>query len=107
LPPSHDGDGQQGGYPMTRLLPVALVLAAGAFAAPAFAQDAATMVCKDYSAMDNTGKMGMVAELESMNSQMSSDQTVSSDDISTMLNTECAKDPNKLLQDVMKDMKKM
>ena len=65
------------------------------------------MVCKDYSAMDNAGKMATVAELQSMNSQMSSDQSMSSEDISTMLNTDCAKDPDKLLQDAMKEMKKM
>ena len=92
---------------MSRLFTVAFALVAGALAVPAFAQDAATMVCKDYAAMDNAGKMATVAELESMNSEMASGQTTSSEDISTMLNTECAKDPDKLLQDAMKEMKKM
>ena len=32
---------------------------------------------------------------------------MSSEDIATALNTECAKDPDKLLQDAMKEMHKM
>ena len=90
---------------MKRLLTLAFV--AGAFAAPAFAQDAATAVCKDYAAMDNGGKMAMVAELQSMNSEMASAQTTSSDEIASALNEDCAKNPDKLLTDAMKEMHKM
>ncbi len=80
---------------------------AGAFVAPAFAQDAATMVCSDYAAMDDAGKMGMMADLQSMNAEMASSQTVSSEDIATYLNTECAAKPDELLSDAMKAMHKM
>ncbi len=90
---------------MTRLLTLAFV--AGILAGPVFAQDAATMVCKDYAAMDNAGKMAIIAELQSMNAEMASSQTTSSEDIATTLNTDCAKDPDKLLQDAMKEMHKM
>ena len=65
------------------------------------------MVCNDYAAMDNAGKMAVLAELQSMNAEMASGAEVSSDEIATALNTECAKDPNKLLQDAAKEMKKM
>ncbi len=40
------------------------VAIAGATSLPAFAQDAATMVCADYAAMDNAGQMAAIAELE-------------------------------------------
>jgi hypothetical protein len=80
---------------------------AGAFVAPAFAQDAATMVCSDYAALDNAGKMALMADLQSMNAEMASSQEVSSDDIATYLNTECASNPNELLSDAMKAMHKM
>ena len=86
---------------------VALALAVGTMAAPAFAADASTMVCKDYAKLDNAGKMATLAELQSMNSEMASGQTMSSEDIATDLNTECSKDPDKLLQDAMKEIKKM
>ena len=76
-----------------------------AFVAPAFAQDAATMACADYAAMDNAGKMAMTAELQSMNAEMATD--MSAEDIATALNTECAANPDKLLSDAMKEMKKM
>lgn len=90
---------------MTRLFTAALV--AGALAAPAFAQDAATMVCSDYAAMDNAGKMATMAELQSLNSEMSSGQSLSSEEIATMLNTECTKNPDQLVQDAMKEIHKM
>ena len=65
------------------------------------------MVCKDYAAMDNAGKMAILAELQSMNAEMASGTEVSSDEIAIRTNTECAKDPNNLLQDAAKEMKKM
>lgn len=51
--------------------------------------------------------MATLAELQSMNAEMASGQSVSSDEIAAMLNEECAKDPNKLLQEAAKEMKKM
>ena len=90
---------------MTRLLTLAFV--AGILAGPVFAQDAATMVCKDYAAMDNAGKMATIAELQSMNAEMASSKSTSSEDIATALNTDCAKDPDKLLQDAVKEIHKM
>jgi hypothetical protein len=76
-----------------------------ALVGPAFAQDAATAVCSDYAAMDNAGQMAMTAELQSMNSEMATD--MSSEEIATALNTECAENPDKLISDAMMEMKKM
>ena len=75
------------------------------FVAPAFAQDAATMACSDYAAMDNAGKMALMADLQSMNAEMATN--MSSEEIATALNTECAANPDKLLSDAVKEMKKM
>ncbi|MFO1210657.1 MAG: HdeA/HdeB family chaperone [Amaricoccus sp.] len=90
---------------MTRTL--AAILIAAAFTAPAFAQETKTLLCKDYAKMDNTQKMATLAELQTMNSEMASGQTVSSEELATSLNTECAKDPDKLVQDAMKEIHKM
>jgi hypothetical protein len=92
---------------MEMKLLIALASVVGMLSGPVLAQDAATVVCKDYAAMDNAGKMATLAELQSMNSEMASGQSMSSDEIATALNTECAKDPNKLLQDAMKEVHKM
>ncbi|MFO1143190.1 MAG: HdeA/HdeB family chaperone [Amaricoccus sp.] len=86
---------------------LALALAAGTMAAPALAQESKTLLCKDYAKLDNAGKMAILAELQSMNSEMASGQTVSSEELATSLNTECAKDPDKLVQDAMKEIHKM
>ena len=88
---------------MTRILLASAV--AVAFVAPAFAQDAATMACSDYAAMDNAGKMALMADLQSMNAEMATN--MSSEEIATALNTECAANPDKLLSDAVKEMKKM
>ena len=88
---------------MTRILWASAV--AVAFVAPAFAQDAATMACSDYAAMDNAGKMALMADLQSMNAEMATN--MSSEEIATALNTECAANPDKLLSDAVKEMKKM
>ena len=90
---------------MTRFLTAAIV--AFGLAAPALAQDAATMVCSEYAALDNAGQMAMLAELQSLNAEMASGQSMSSDEIATALNTECAANPDKLVSDAMKEMKKM
>jgi hypothetical protein len=55
--------------------------------------------------MDNAGQMAMIAELQSMNAEMATD--MSSEEIAAMLNTECADNPDKLVSDAMKEMKKM
>jgi hypothetical protein len=73
----------------------------------AFAQDAATMVCADYAAMDNAGQMAAVAELESMNSEMASGQGVSSAEIHQQLTAECGSAPDALVSDVWKKIKGM
>jgi streptomycin 6-kinase len=78
---------------------------AGAFVVPAFAQDAATAVCSEYAAMDNAGKMAILAELQSLNAEM--DTNMSSEEIATGLNTECAENPNALIMDAVKEVKKM
>ena len=90
---------------MTRLLTLAFV--AGILAGPVFAQDAATMVCKDYAAMDNAGKMAIIAELQSMNC---GDGVLPDDELGGHRDGaqhRCAKDPDKLLQDAMKEIHKM
>ena len=88
---------------MTRILTAAAL--AAALAAPALAQDAATMACKDYAAMDNAGQMAMLAELQSLNAEMST--KMSSEEIATALNTDCAANPDKLVSDAMKEVHKM
>jgi hypothetical protein len=90
---------------MKRLI-TAVALAVGLQAGTAFAQDAATAVCADYAAMDNAGKMAMQAELESMNSEMASSQEISSQDIESGLNDDCAANPDKLVSDAWKDLHK-
>ena len=78
---------------------------AGAFAVPAFAQDVASMACSDYAKLDDAGKMALMADLQSMNAEMASSQEVSSQDIASYLNTECASKPDRMLSDAMKGMK--
>jgi hypothetical protein len=84
---------------------VALALAASV--GPTLAQDAATMVCADYAALDNAGKMAVQAELESLNSEMASSQTVTSAEIEAGLNEDCAANPDKLVADAWKAIKGM
>jgi len=74
---------------------------------PALAQDAATLVCADYAKLDNAGKMAVQAELESLNSEMASSQTVSSADIEAGLNEDCSANPDKLVADAWKKIKGM
>jgi hypothetical protein len=88
---------------MTRFFTAAALVAA--LAAPALAQDAATMVCSEYAALDDAGKMAMMAELQSMNAEMATG--MSSEEIATGLNTDCTANPDKLVSDAMKELKKM
>jgi hypothetical protein len=74
------------------------------FVVPAFAQDAATALCSEYAAMDNAGQMAILAELQSANAEM--DTGMSSEEIATALNTECAENPDKLISDAVMEMKK-
>lgn len=78
---------------------------AGAFAAPAFAQDMAEMVCAEYSSLDNAGQMAMLAELEAQLGEGTGNMT--SSELSTMLSAECTAHPDKLLTDAAKEMHKM
>ena len=90
-----------------RTILAGLSLALAASVGPAFAQDAATLVCADYAKLDNAGKMAVQAELESLNSQMASGQTVSSADIEAGLNDDCTANPDKLVADAWKKIKGM
>jgi len=83
---------------MTRI--VAAIVAAG-FAVPAFAQSAADVVCSDYAAMDNAGKMAMVAELESINSESASSQEITSAEIEETLAAQCTEHPEMMIVDVI------
>jgi hypothetical protein len=87
-------------------LVTAIALAIALPAGGAFAQDAATAVCADYAARGNAGKMAMQAELESMNSEMASSHEISSQDIESGLNDDCAANPDKLVSDAWKDLHK-
>jgi hypothetical protein len=71
------------------------------------AQDAASAVCSEYAAMDNAGQMAMVAEIESMNSEMASGQEVSSAEIHEQLTAECGSAPDALVSDVWKKIRGM
>ena len=90
-----------------RTILAGLTLALAASVGPAFAQDAATLACADYAKLDNAGKMAVQAELESLNSEMASGQTVSSADIEAGLNEDCTANPDKLVSDAWKKIKGM
>ena len=68
------------------------VAIAGATSLPAFAQDAATMACADYAAMDNAGQMAAIAELESANAEMASSQEMTAEEIHQKLTADCTGD---------------
>jgi hypothetical protein len=72
---------------------------AAAFAAPAFAQGAAELVCGEYGALDNAGKMAIVAELESLNAETAS--TLTSAEIEETLASNCTEHPEMLVIDVI------
>lgn len=80
-----------------------LILAAtlALLAAPAFAQDPATMTCKDYSAMDATG---MAAAGTAMKSTMTGDAKMSAmadADVTKMASDACAANPDGSVMDAM------
>lgn len=81
-----------------------LVLAAAVLgmAAPAFAQGAAELVCADYAALDNAGKMTIVAELESMDAEMASSQELTNAEIEQTLAARCSEEPELMIVDVFK-----
>jgi hypothetical protein len=83
---------------------VTMALAVGLQAGIASAQDATTAVCADYAAADNAGKMAMLAELESANSEMASSQELTSAEIDEKLSTDCASNPDKLVTDAWKEL---
>jgi hypothetical protein len=82
----------------------AIALAIAAPFGAAFAQDAATLVCADYAAMDNAGQMEVLAEIESLNSEMATGQTLSSAEIHEQLTAECGAAPDALVADVWKKL---
>jgi hypothetical protein len=88
-----------------RIMAFALAIAAPLGAA--FAQDAATTACADYAAMDNAGQMEMLAEIESMNSGMASNQELTSAEIHEQLSTECTANPDALVTDAWKKVRGM
>ena len=83
---------------MTRSICVAV--AAAALALPAFAQSAAELTCEEYAALDDAGKMEMVAELESVLSESSESQEMSSVDIEQTLAADCT-EPEMMIVDVV------
>jgi hypothetical protein len=83
---------------MKRILLVAA--AAGALAAPAFAQSAST--CAEYMAADNAGRMAISAELEATNSQAGDTANLSSAAIQAKLDANCTAHPEMILIEVLK-----
>ena len=82
---------------MKTLLLTAAVLG---LTAPAFAQGAAELACAEYAAMDNAGKMAMVAELESMNAEM--DTQLTNAEIQDTLASRCGEEPELMIVDIFK-----
>lgn len=72
----------------------------GTLALPALAQDPASVACADYMAMDNAGQMAMLAELESMNSEMATSQEMSSEQIHEALTADCTAHPEMMVMEV-------
>jgi hypothetical protein len=89
------------------IITTAFALAIAAPFGAASAQDAATLVCADYAAMDNAGQMAVLAEIESMNSEMASGEEVSSAEIHEQITAECGSAPDALVSDVWKKIKSM
>ena len=90
-----------------RTIGIAFALAVAAPFGAASAQDAATLVCAEYAAMDNAGQMEIIAEIESLNSEMATSQEVSSAEIHEKLTAECGAAPDALVADVWKKIKAM
>ena len=87
-----------------RMITTAFAFAIAAPFGVASAQDAATLVCSEYAALDNAGQMAMGAEIESMNSEMATARTVSSAEIHEQLTAECGAAPDALVSDVWKKL---
>ena len=90
-----------------RMTTTAFALAIAAPFGAVSAQDAASAVCSEYAALDNAGQMAMVAEIESMNSEMATSQDISSEEIHARLTTECGSAPDALVSDVWKKIRSM
>ena len=69
-------------------------------AAPAFAQEEVT--CGDYSLMDNAKQMETIASLESLTSEMASEEQLTADAIHEKLAAECKDKVDVLVIDVIK-----
>lgn len=90
-----------------RMITIAFAFVIAAPFGAASAQDAASVVCSEYAAMDNAGQMAIVAEIESMNSEMATGSDISSDEIHARLTTECGSAPDALVSDVWKKIRSM
>ena len=84
---------------MKRILITAAVL--GSIAMPAMAQ--MEVVCDDYLGMDNTAQMAAIAELESMTSEMASQENLTAEAIHEKLAADCVSRPDALIVDVIKE----
>jgi hypothetical protein len=83
------------------------LLTAGAlclFAAPVFAQ-AETVTCGDYSAMDNAQQMETIAAIESLTSEMASEEQLTAEAIHQKLAADCANQVDMLVIEVVKGYK--
>ena len=89
------------------IMTTAFALAIAAPFGAASAQDAATLACADYAALDNAGQMAVLADIEAVNSEMASSQNLSSDQIHEQLTAECGAAPDALVADVWKKIKVM
>ena len=69
-------------------------------AAPAFAQEEVT--CGDYSLMDNAKQMETIAALESLTSEMASENQLTADAIHEKLAAECKDKVDVLVIDIIK-----
>ena len=69
-------------------------------AAPAFAQEEVT--CGDYSLMDNAKQMETIASLESLTSEMATENQLTADAIHEKLAAECKDKVDVLVIDVIK-----
>jgi predicted porin len=89
------------------IITTAFALAAAAPFGAASAQDAATLVCADYAALDNAGQMAAIADIEALNSQMATSQDMSADEIHEQLTAECGNAPDALVADAWKKIRGM
>ena len=77
---------------------------AAACCAPAYAQDqVSTLKCDAYLEMDNTEQMAVIAELDSVISEMGASQDKNADMIHERLAADCAADDDVLVVDAVRE----